>query len=102
MKSVQKTKVRIFSVWNKQLVNKSFIVRKVSEKCRKTDEISLEAQFCENQTKIRTKNLKNFWKIFGEFSLSYRQTSSKSYINKHSTVLIPHLSQIYLSKHTKI
>ena len=42
---------------------------KVSEKCRKTDEISLEAQFCENQTKnITTKNLKRF-------SVSYRQTS---------------------------
>ena len=26
MRSVQKTKVRIFSVWNEQLVNKSFIV----------------------------------------------------------------------------
>ena len=26
MRSIQKTKVRIFSVWNEQLVNKSFIV----------------------------------------------------------------------------
>ena len=26
MRSVQKTKVRIFSVWKEQLVNKSFIV----------------------------------------------------------------------------
>ena len=34
------------------------VVGKVS----KTDEISLEAQFCENQTKnITTKNLNDFW-----------------------------------------
>ena len=51
------------------------VVGRVSEKCRKTDEISLEVQFCENQTKIiTTKNLKNFWKTFAEFSVSYRQT----------------------------
>ena len=37
------------------------VVGKVSEKCRKTDEISLEAQFCENQTKnIMTKTVNNF------------------------------------------
>ena len=47
----------------------------VSQKCRKTDEISLEAQFCQNQTKhITTKNLRSFWKIFDEFSVSYWQT----------------------------
>ena len=78
-------------------------VGKVSEKCRKTDEISLEAEFCENQTKsITPRNLKNFWKIFSELSASYRQTTSKSYMNKHSTILVPHFLQVYLSKHTKI
>ena len=34
------------------------VVGKVSEKCRKADEISLEAQFCEKKPKsITTKNL---------------------------------------------
>ena len=79
------------------------VVGNVSEKCRKTDEISLEAHFCENKTKnITTKNLKNFWKIFRDFSVSYRQTSGKSYTNKHSTILVQYLSQVYLSKHTKV
>ena len=77
---------------------------KLSENFWKSVEISLEPQFCENYTKdITTKNLKNFWKIFGELSVSYWQPSSKSYmINKHSTVLIAYLSQVYLTKHTKI
>ena len=79
------------------------VVGKVSEKCRKTDEVSLEAQFCETQTKnITTKNLTSFWKIFGDFSVIDWQTSSKSLMNEHSTILIPHLSHVYLSKHTKI
>ena len=54
---------------------------KVSENFRKTDEISLEAQFCENQTKnITTKTVTNFRKIFGEFSGNYRQTAGDSYL----------------------
>ena len=61
MRSVQKTKVRIFSVWNEQLVNKrlyGIATMKLSEKCLKTDEVLLEAQFSESQTKnIRTKSL---------------------------------------------
>ena len=79
------------------------VVGKVSEKCRRTDEVSLEAQFCETQTKnITTKSLISFWKIFGDFSVIDWQTSSKSLMNEHSTIFIPHLSQVYLSKHTKI
>ena len=53
MRSVQKTKVRIFSIWNELLVNKSFncvATMKFSENFRKTDEKSLKAQFCENKT----------------------------------------------------
>ena len=79
------------------------VVGKVSEKCRKTDEVSLEAQFCETQTKnITTKNLTSFWKILGDLTVIDWQTSSKSLMNEHSKVLIPHLSQVYLSKHNKI
>ena len=71
------------------------VVRKVSEKCRKTDEVSLEAQFCETQTKnITTKNLTSFWKVFGDFSVIDWQTSSKSLMNEHPTIPIPHLSQV--------
>ena len=56
---------------------------RLSEKFSKTDEISLEAQFCENQTKtITNKNLKNFRKVFDEFSVSYRHTNCESYLNK--------------------
>ena len=83
MRSVQKTKVRIFFVWNEKFVN-CIATMNLSEKFRRSvgklmKYISLEAQFCENQTKnITNKNLQNFWKIFGEFSVSYRQTSSKS------------------------
>ena len=65
MRSVQKTKVQIFSVWNEQLVIKSFIVqpqynsRKIfgmlSESSRKSSEKSMEYQikaiFNENLTK---------------------------------------------------
>ena len=86
-----------------QNVNHHEVVGKVSEKCRKTDEVSLEAQFCGNQIKnITTKNLTSFWKIYGDFSVIDCQTSSKSLMNEHSTILITHLSQVYLSKHTKI
>ena len=69
----------------------------------KTNEISLEAQFSENQTKnTRTKSLKNFRVIFGELSVNYLQTNCEPYLNKYSTILVPHLSQIYISKHGKI
>ena len=52
----------MFSVWNEQLVNKRFIEQRplscrkifgeLSENFRKTDEISLEPQFFEYQTKM--------------------------------------------------
>ena len=68
-----------------QKVSHHEVVGKVSEKCRKTDEVSLEAQFCENRTKIiTTKNLTSFWKIFGDFSVIDWQTNSKSLMNEHS------------------
>ena len=62
--------------------------KKLSENVRKSNEISLEPQFCENQTKNITT------KFFGEFSVSYRQTNCESYLNKDSTILVPHLSQV--------
>ena len=72
----------------------------LSECFWKTNEISLEAQFSENQTKnTRTKN---FRVIFGELSVNYLQTNCEPYLNKYSTILVPHLSQIYISKHGKI
>ena len=54
-----------------QKVSHHEVVGKVSEKCGKTDEVSLKAQFSENQTEknITTKNLTSFWKIFGDFSV---------------------------------
>ena len=58
MRSIQKPEVPILSVWNKQLVNKNFIVkllqtclrvfRKLSDNFRKTYEVLFKAHFCEN------------------------------------------------------
>ena len=63
---------------------------KLSENFQKTDEISPEPQFCENQTKnITTKDLKNLQNIFDEFSVSYRQSADDSYLNKYWTILVP-------------
>ena len=72
-----KTKVRIFPYGtNNWLIGALLcsyhevvikIFGELSEIFGKTDEISLEAQFCENQTQnIMTKNFKNFWEIFGD------------------------------------
>ena len=67
IRSVQKTKVRIFSVWNEQLTFKIKLyctaTMKLSENFQKTNEISLEAQFCDNQTK----NITNFRKCSVSF-----------------------------------
>ena len=51
---------------------------KLPENFWTTNEISHEAHFCENQTKvIRTKGLKNFQKIFVELFVRYLQTNCK-------------------------
>ena len=53
-----------------------------------TDEISFEAQFCQNQTKTTLRlKFEKLLEIFDEFSISYRHISSKSYMNKHSRLL---------------
>ena len=71
----------------------------LAESFPKTSEISLEAQFGENQNKnIPTETLK----IFDEFSASYRQTAVDSYLSMYPTILLPHFSQVYFSKHGKI
>ena len=62
---------------------------KLSESFWKTNEISLQALFCKNQTEnIRTK------KVF----VRYLQTNCEPYL----TILVTHLWQVYLSKHSKI
>ena len=62
---------------------------RLTENFWKTDEISVEPNFnCENQTKtITNKNWKNYRKVFGEFSVSYRQTNCESYLNEYSTIV---------------
>ena len=50
------------------------------------------------QKNIWTKGLKNFWKIFGELLVMYLQTNCESYLNKYSTIFVPHPSQVYLQK----
>ena len=83
--------VRLFSVWNEQLVNKRLIVKpqyacgKSFEKgvgnFRKTYEISFsEANSCENQTKNITIKISQ---IFGKFLMS-----SRSIFDKLSMILI--------------
>ena len=99
MRSVQKTKVRIFSVWNEQLELYCIATMKLSENFRKTDEKSLKTQFWENQTK--TLPLK-VWKIFVEFSINFRQAVGDYYLNNYPTVLVLHFSQVCFSKHAKI
>ena len=75
---------------------------KLSENFRKTDEILLEAQFRENQTKnITTKICNIFRKLFGGFSVNYWETVGDYYLNKYPTILVPYFSQAYLSKHAK-
>ena len=76
---------------------------KPSDHSQKTFEVSLEAQFGDNQNKnTTTKNLRFFWKIFGEFLVNHRQTAGDPYLSKYPTILLPHFSQVYLSKQTKI
>ena len=76
---------------------------KLSDSFWKTNEISLEAQFSANQAKtLGLKVRKKFRKIFGELLVSYLQTNCESYLNKCSTIIVPHLSQAYLSKYAKI
>ena len=68
---------------------------KLSGKFWKTDETSLETQFCENQPKYTfTKIWKKFRKIFGELSVNYRQTAGDSFLNKYSTILVSHFLQV--------
>ena len=68
---------------------------KLSENFRKADEISLEAQFCENETEnITTEKLKTFWKIFVEFSVNYQQTAGDFYLNKYPTILVSHFLKV--------
>ena len=74
------------------------VVGKVSEKCRKTDEISLEAQFCENQTKnITTKNLKNS----SSSSKPASTDSSSSSLNETHLLLYESLVQHFKLKANK-
>ena len=50
---------------------------KLSGKFRKTNTISLKAQYCENQTEnISNKNQKNFLKISCEILVHYQQTAA--------------------------
>ena len=68
----------------------------LSEGFWKSNEISVETQFCQNQAKnIRTKGLKNFMNVFSKLFVRYLQTKCECYLNKCSTVLVLHLSQIY-------
>ena len=40
--------------------------------------------------------LKYFRKIFGGFSVNYRQTAGDSYLSKYPTILVRHFLQVYL------
>ena len=45
----------------------------------------------------------NFHKHFDELVLGkFRQNAGESYSNKSPTILVPHFSEVYLSKHAKI
>ena len=69
---------------------------KLSENVSKTHAVSLEVQFCENQNKnITTRNLKNFRKMFGQFSENYWKTASDSYLNENPTIFDLYFSQVH-------
>ena len=98
MRSVQKLSSEYFPYGTNNWLIRALLYthHEIVGNVRKTYEISLEDQFCGNQTKtVRTESLKNFRKIFGELLL---QTNCESY----SRILVSHPSQVYLSKHAKI
>ena len=67
---------------------------KLSEKFRKTDNISHQAKF----VRIKQKTLPQ------KFEVNYRQTAGDSYLNKYKKpiVLTQHIKQVYLSKQAQI
>ena len=74
----------------------------LSENFLKTDEISFRDHFVIiKQKKHNHIDFTNFWKLFGEFSVIFRQTVGDSYLNKYLTILVQYVSQVYLSKHMK-
>ena len=55
-----------------------------------------------NKNITTTQKLKNFQKMFCEFSVNYRKTAGDSYLTEYPTILFPHFSQVYLSKHANV
>ena len=97
MRSVSEAEVRIFSVWNEQLVNKSFIVQTpltFEKPFGELEEIFenwrniIQRPFCDNQTKILPHKFNNFLKP---------SVNSRSTLGKLSMVLIGASTRQFLS-----
>ena len=64
----------------------------------KTNEILLEAQFCEDQAKnFITKSLKYFSENVRRVLGKFRRIAGDSHLNKYWIILIPHFSQVHYS-----
>ena len=101
MRSVQKTKVRIFSVWNEQLAVKRALfyrhrefVGKVSENLRNI----IQSPVCENKNTTFPDKFHKFLENYGEFLVNFRQTVGDPY----PSIFSLHFPQACLSKHAKI